>query len=65
MDLVIREDVSEEILKLRTKRLCQGALPGKVEKRVLLSEALRQENFSEELKEDHCGWNVVRKGEKK
>lgn len=36
-----------------------------MEKRVLLSEALRQENFSEELKEDHCGWNVVRKGEKK
>lgn len=30
--------------------------------RELLPEAIRQESFSEELKEDHWRWTVVRKG---
>lgn len=32
---------------------------------VLFPETLRQENFSEELKEDHCFQSVVRKGKEK
>lgn len=35
----------------------------KVETRVLLPEVIRQKNYSEELKEDYCGWSVMRKGE--